>query len=99
MICLPNRDFTRRIANGYGVFVVLGALYVITLVGAIVAGITLTQPHFTPVTLTTAEGLATLLANPYLALVVWLHMLTLDLVGGHWIYNTAQRLGAPILLR
>ena len=39
MIFLPRRQFTRRVMANYMVFLVLGALYVFTMVGAIVAGV------------------------------------------------------------
>ena len=99
MIFLPNRDFTRRAANSYTVFVVLGTLYVFTLVGAILSEIPHATMYGTPMEVTTIEGLASLLANPAVALVVWLHMLTLDMLGGYWIYNTSRRLGTSTLLR
>jgi hypothetical protein len=96
MIFLPNRDITRRVTSTYTVFLVLGALYVVTLIGATTA--LLTAPRSAPPDFTTAEGLAALFANPVGALVVWLHMLTMDLVAGHWIYHEARRLHAPRLL-
>jgi hypothetical protein len=96
MIVLPNRDITRRVVSTYTVFLVLGVLYVLTLIGAALA--LLTAPRSAPPDLTTAEGLAALFANPLGALVVWLHMLTMDLLAGQWIYHEAQRLHAPRLL-
>ena len=96
MIFLPNRDITRRVANTYTVFLVLGALYTLSLIGLLLGG--LTGPRNAPPDFTTADGLAILFANPLSALVVWMHMLTMDLVAGHWIYHEAQRLGAPRLL-
>ncbi len=98
MIVLPKREITRRAASSYMVFIVLGALYIVTLVGAIVAGINIaTQPNAPAINFTTTTGLAAALANPAAVLVVWLHMITMDLIGGHWMYHEAQRLNAPTL--
>jgi type II secretory pathway component PulL len=96
MIFLPNRDITRRVASTYTVFLVLGILYVLTLIGAAIA--LLTAPRSAPPDFTTSEGPAALFANPVGALAAWLHMLTMDLLAGHWIYHEAQRLQAPRLL-
>jgi hypothetical protein len=98
MIVLPRREVTQRVASSYVVFLVLGALYVFTLVGAIVAGINLaTSPNPPAVNFTTTTGLAAAFANPAAALVAWLHMITMDLIGGHWMYHEARRLNAPTL--
>lgn len=93
MIFLPRRQFTRRVMDNYMVFLVLGALYVFTMVGAIVAGVDVAARGSGPaVNFTTTGGLAAAFSLPAAALVVWVHMVTMDLIGGHWIYHEAQRL-------
>src|SRR5690349_11684135 len=93
MILLPRRQFTRRVMDNYLVFLLLGALYVFTMVGAIVAGIDVAaRGAGSAVNFTTAGGLAAAFSSPAAALVVWVHMVTMDLIGGHWMYHEAQRL-------
>src|SRR5882672_1033411 len=87
IIFLPRRRFTRQIIGNYLVFVVLGALYIFVIVGAVVAGIANATQKNIPIELTTLSGLGTLLATPAGVLAVWTHMVTLDLVAGHWIYH------------
>lgn len=98
MIVLPNRAITRRVANTYTVFLVMGVLYVVTLIGAGVTAMNSSASGGAPMNFATAEGLAAQFSSPIAALVVWLHMLTLDLMAGHWIYHESQRLNAPRLL-
>jgi hypothetical protein len=97
MIFLPRRRFTRQIISNYLVFIVLGAIYIFVIVGAVVAGIAQIQKtgplnHLSPL-----QVLTTLLATPAGTLAVWTHMAALDLVAGHWIYQEAERLHAPRL--
>src|SRR5206468_1911190 len=77
---------------------VLGVLYIFTLVGAIVAAIDSASRGGPGMDFSSTSSLARLFSLPAAALVVWLHMITMDLLGGHWIYNEAQRLGVPTLL-
>src|SRR5262245_8227656 len=83
MIFLPNRAITRRVANGYLVFLVLGVLYIFTLVGAVVAIIDSASKGGPGLDFSSANGLAKMLSLPALALGVWTHMLIMDLLGGH----------------
>jgi hypothetical protein len=93
MIFLPRRQFTRRVMDNYMVFLLLGALYVFTMVGAIVAGVdAAARGSGANLNFTTTAGLAAAFNSPAAALVVWVHMVTMDLIGGHWIYHEAQRL-------
>src|SRR5436305_37377 len=98
MIFLPNRAVTRRVANSYLVFLVMGVLYIFTLVGAVYAAIDSASKGGPGMDFTSTSSLARLFSLPAVALVVWLHMITMDLLGGHWLYHEAQRLGAPTLL-
>jgi hypothetical protein len=93
MIFLPRRQFTRRLMDNYLIFLVLGALYVFTMVGAIVAGVDATARGSAPaLNFTTTGGLAVAFSLPAAALVVWVHMVAMDLIGGHWMYHESQRL-------
>ncbi len=98
MIFLPHRGVTRRVANNYLVFLVLGALYVFTLVGATASAISAASQGGPAIDFSSTASLAALIANPAVALVAWLHIVTMDLIGGHWMYHEAQRLKAPTIL-
>jgi predicted DNA repair protein MutK len=93
MIFLPRRQFTRRLMDNYLVFLVLGALYVFTMVGAIVSWVDLgARGSGASINFTTTGGLAAAFNTPAAALVVWVHLVTMDLIGGHWMYHESQRL-------
>ena len=93
MIFFPKRGLTQRVANNYTVFLLLGALYIFTAVGALVAWIAQAASGNAPTMgLFSVEGLGGLFSSPAGALVVWLHMTTMDLIGGHWMYHETQRL-------
>jgi len=93
MIFLPHRQFTRRLMDNYLVFLVLGALYVFTMVGAIVATVDATaRGAGSAINFTTTGGLAAAFSLPAAALVAWVHMVTMDLIGGHWMYHESRRL-------
>ena len=99
MIFYPKRELTQRVANNYSVFLLLGALYVFTGVGAVIAWISLAASgNAPPMNITSVEGLAGFFSSPAGALVVMLHMTTMDLVGGHWIYHETLRLNTNKIL-
>lgn len=99
MIFYPKRELTQRVANNYSVFLLLGALYVFTGAGAVIAWISLAASGSAPtMNITSVEGLAGFFSSPAGALVVMLHMTTMDLVGGHWIYHETLRLNTNKIL-
>jgi hypothetical protein len=94
MIVLPRTTLTRRIINSYTIFIAVGTYYVFMLVSTVITlsgstGLDLTS-------FTTVEGLAKLMGTPIGALIVWSHMVIMDLIGGHWMYHEAERLEAPL---
>jgi hypothetical protein len=97
MIFLPRWRVTRQVTKNYLVFLVLGALYVFAIVGAIAAGISALVAKSQGFSLSPA-GLLALLGTPAGILGVWTHMIVLDLVAGYWIYHEAERLHMPRLL-
>jgi Domain of unknown function (DUF4281) len=98
MIFLPHREVTRRVANNYLIFLLLGVLYIFVLVGAVVAAMDSASRGGPGLDLRTTGGLAGLFSIPAVALAAWTHMIFLDLLAGHWVYHEAERLGAPTLL-
>jgi ABA4-like protein len=97
MIFLPKRAITRRATSNYLVFLVMGVLYIFMLVGAFAAGLDSASKGGPGIDFSSASGLARFMSLPAVALGVWTHMITMDLLGGHWLYHEAQRLGAPTL--
>lgn len=94
MIFMPRTALTRRITDNYTIFGVLGIYYVVMLVGSLttLAG----SPGFDLNSFATVEGLARLMGTPIGALIVWSHMVIMDLIGGHWVYHESERLNAPL---
>lgn len=97
LIVFPRRQFTRNMfssAWGHVGFIILGAMYLFLLVGAIIAGISagtgLNLSGFT-----TANGLAAMFATPAAALVAWIHLVAMDLAGAFYIYSQADKLKMP----
>jgi hypothetical protein len=96
LIVFPKRDFTKRLfGSGYGHvgFVILGALYLFLLVGALVTG--LGQGGVDLGGLFTADGLAKLLSAPAAAVTIWVHALAMDLAGAYYIYSQSEKLKMP----
>ncbi len=95
MIFMPHRAITRRVASNYVVFLVMGVLYIFTLVGAVVAALDSASKGGPGFDFSSTASLAKLFSIPAVALVAWVHMIILDLLAGHWMYHEAQRLGVP----
>lgn len=96
MILAPGWAVTRRVAESYGVFMVLGALYLVLLVSAAFS----IPPGPPGESLFSLAGLRRGLGAEWGLLAGWSHFLTLDLFAGRWIYfDTRQRGGwAPPFL-
>jgi hypothetical protein len=94
MIVLPRTAFTKRAMSSYIIFVVLGVYYVVMLASTVISLAGAISLEFN--SFITVEGLAKLMGTPIGALIVWSHMVIMDLIGGHWMYHEAQRLNAPI---
>jgi hypothetical protein len=92
MLFAPRQGFTRRVLNSYLAFLLLGALYVFTLVGA-----TITLLGSGGLNFSSLSSLAAMLASPAAALVLWMHVVTLDLVGGQWIFNEAEKMQMHVI--
>jgi Domain of unknown function (DUF4281) len=91
LIVFPKRAFTRRwFGTGWfhAGFVALGAMYLFVLVGSVVGGIA--AGGFGLDKLTSLSGLTSLASNPAFVLALWLHVVTMDLAGGFYIYRAAQ---------
>jgi hypothetical protein len=97
MILLPRRRVTRQVTSNYAVFIVLGAIYIFVIVGAITAGLSAVAAKNEAINLFSLAGLLALLGTPAGILAVWTHMVIQDLVAGYWIYHEAQRQHAPTL--
>src|SRR5690349_12269474 len=94
MIALPRTAITKRIMGSYTIFVMMGIYYVLLLVSTTI--LLKSNTGFDWNSFTTVEGLAMLMGTPIGALIVWTHMVIMDLIGGHWMYHEAQRLNAPV---
>jgi hypothetical protein len=95
MIFLPKREITRRVSSSYLVFLVLGVLYIFTLVGAVMAVVDSASKGGPRLDFSNIQALAGIFSVPAASLVAWVHMITLDLLAGHWLYHEAERLKAP----
>jgi hypothetical protein len=94
LIFLPNRPITRRLfATSYSHlgFVALGVMYLFVLVGSVVG--TISAGNFAVSKLTSLAGLTSLATSPAFVLALWLHVVTMDLAGGFYIYRAAQDMG------
>ncbi|MBX3064163.1 MAG: DUF4281 domain-containing protein [Anaerolineae bacterium] len=93
LIVFPRREFTRSLFTTsyiYLCFIILGALYLFTLVGATTNAIA--TGEIGKWGLTSLGGLSAMFASPTVVLVVWIHLVTMDLAGGFMIYRAAQEL-------
>jgi hypothetical protein len=87
MLFAPRQDFTRRVLNSYLAFLLLGALYVFTLVGALITLLGKGGLDFGSL-----GSLTAMLTSPAATLVLWIHVIALDLVGGQWIFYEAEKM-------
>jgi hypothetical protein len=87
LIFRPNNTLTRRIVNNYSLFLLMGIYYLILLIAGISTG-------FDVSAITNLERLARAFGTPIGALIVWTHMLIVDLIAGYWVYHEAQRINA-----
>jgi hypothetical protein len=87
----PHDALTRRVASSYTIFLLTGVSYIILLIAGIIAP---SGTGFDFTGLTTVEGLAKVFSTPLAALIVWTHMIIMDLIAGHWMYHEAQRIHA-----
>jgi hypothetical protein len=99
LIVFPRRDFTRR---WFGTswfhlgFVALGAMYLFVLVGAMIALIG--EGKLSPGSFFSLPSLTALLASPAMVLALWLHLVTMDLAGGFYVYHAMQDMALPGLV-
>jgi hypothetical protein len=94
MIFMTNHPITRRITGMGTAFILLGILYIFVIVGAVVNAVNAMSAG-TAYDFATLQGWTALMAMPAGTLAVLVHMTIMDLAGGHWIYNQAERVGAP----
>jgi hypothetical protein len=91
LIFRPYDPLTKRVANSYTIFLLTGIYYILLLIVGV------TAPAGTGFDLsgfTTLEGLAKAFGTPLGALIVWSHMIIVDLIAGHWMYHETQRINA-----
>jgi hypothetical protein len=93
MILFPRQRLAQQAMESHLGVLILGGMYVLTLFGALVSGIGRISLDFSSPT-----GLAAIFADPAMALVVWLHMVALDLAAGYWIYSDGLRRNKPARL-
>lgn len=97
LIFFTRRKVTKQFFGttySYAGFLVLGGLYIFTLFGT--AMTLLFNGQSNVVNFGSPDGLAKMFQIPALALVVWLHMITMDLAGGFFIYRESERLNLPL---
>jgi hypothetical protein len=75
-------------------FPIFGALYIFTLVGALVASI-----GQVPINFSSLEGLQAMAAVPAVMLVLWIHIVIVDLAAGYWLLYESQAYEMPRLTR
>ena len=83
----PRGTLTRNMMRGGLALVILGTLYSFVLIGTLVS-----QIGQGPFDLSTTERLAALFSTPASALIVWLHMMTVDLAAALWIIGEADKI-------
>ncbi len=96
MIFLPRHPYTRRLTSGWSAYLLLGVLYTSMLVWSIVLAVV--TPESMPPLNFSLEGLTALLGTPFGILIVWTHMLMMDLFAGVWVYQESLRVEAPRLV-
>ncbi|MBO9310090.1 MAG: DUF4281 domain-containing protein [Chloroflexi bacterium] len=93
MILFPRQRLAQQAMESHLGVLILGGMYVLTLFGALVSGIGRISIDFS-----SPQGLAAVFSDPAMALVVWLHMIALDLAAGYWIYSDGLRRNKPARL-
>lgn len=91
LIFRPNAALTKRLASNYTIFLLTGAYYIILLFAGVIAP---SGVGFDLSGIVTIDGLAKAFSTPFAALIVWSHMIIMDLIAGHWMYHEAQRINA-----
>lgn len=86
MILFPRQRLAQQAMESYLGVLILGGMYVLTLFGALLSSLGRLSIDFS-----SAEGLAAIFGDPAMALVVWLHVVALDLAAGYWIYSDGLR--------
>ncbi len=94
MIFLPRHPYTQRLTTGWAPFAVLGMMYAVML-GSVLATAVITGTGFLTVDLS-LRGLGSFMAEPMGTVIVWTHMVTLDLFVGLWIYQEGRRENASV---
>lgn len=84
MLLFPSARFTERLVRSYWPYIVLGGLYTLLLLAALVNGGSFDLSF---------GGLRASLTLPWPFLAVWAHLLTLDLFAGVWIFRDAKYWG------
>lgn len=90
LIFRPRRPSTERLLETYAAFIILGAIYVLALVGALLGGIGRVQ-----INASSANALGVFLSDPAVALVIWVHIWVVDLAAAYWIYYEGVKADAP----
>jgi hypothetical protein len=93
LILFPRRKFTRQLLGTsyiYGPFIVLGILYLFTLVGATVNAAA--TGELGTWGLTSLSGVAAIVTTPTGVLVFWIHVVTMDIAGALLIYRAADEM-------
>ncbi|MFQ3536077.1 MAG: ABA4-like family protein [Aggregatilineales bacterium] len=86
MILFPRQRLAQQAMESYLGVLLLGGMYVLTLFGAVLSGI-----GRIPLDFGSPNSLAAIFADPAMALVVWIHIVALDLTAGYWIYTDGLR--------
>jgi hypothetical protein len=86
MILFPRQRLAQQAMESYLGALILGGMYTLTLFGALISGI-----GRIPIDFGSPAGLAAMLADPAMALVIWLHVVAVDLAVGYWIYTDGLR--------
>lgn len=89
MLFAPRAKTTERLLNSMAAFVILGGIYLFTLIGGLMG----TVGQGGGMNFSSVESLAQGLATPAFTLVLWIHVLAGDLAAGYWIYHDGMRQG------
>ncbi|CAG0987957.1 MAG: DUF4281 domain-containing protein [Anaerolinea sp.] len=92
MILFPRREFTNSLLKSHAALIVLALMYLLVFLGGFLTSIG--QVYL--LNFSSTELLAQTLTRPSFALVAWLHMICLDLVGGYWIYHESEKIGMGV---
>jgi hypothetical protein len=89
MFLAPRAKTTERLLNSMAAFLILGGLYLFTVIGSLLG----TVGQGGGLNFSSVEALAQGFAAPSFTLVVWIHLVTVDLAAGYWIYHDGMRHG------